>query len=168
MRPSLKTMRGSSPRGRGKLLHLIAARLLIRLIPARAGKTARPPAPSFACPAHPRAGRENVNAWQIASHTGGSSPRGRGKPTGTPLRPIGRRLIPARAGKTAAGGQDARRSRAHPRAGGENGPLPADGMELDGSSPRGRGKRRRPQFQHPPPRLIPARAGKTAQLNAYP
>ena len=72
-----------------------------------------------------------------------------------------RGLIPARAGKTGPAPRWSRCLPAHPRAGGENF---AGGLSFGwdrGSSPRGRGKRRRPDFRRAPARLIPARAGKT-------
>ena len=50
----------------------------------------------------------------------GSSPRGRGKPEGRLDGPEGTRLIPARAGKTAASRPADAWESAHPRAGGEN------------------------------------------------
>ena len=50
---------------------------------------------------------------------------------------------------------------AHPRAGGENGPLLAATCSLAGSSPRGRGKRVERNDSLSFERLIPARAGKT-------
>ena len=93
--------------------------------------------------------------------TGGSSPRGRGKPHARPVAARGDGLIPARAGKTSSEVASPGTQPAHPRAGGENhrrwsaqGPSP-------GSSPRGRGKRPRRTWGREPCRLIPARAGKT-------
>ena len=50
---------------------------------------------------------------------------------------------------------------AHPRSRGENGPLPAEGMELDGSSPLTRGKLGGDELVGVLSRLIPAHAGKT-------
>ena len=91
---------GSSPRGRGK-------------------RTARARA-SIAIRAHPRAGVENDESRPAKFSGHGSSPRGREK-----LRPPGHpgcvgRLIPARAGKTAAHVDMSTPHPAHPRAGGEN------------------------------------------------
>ena len=131
------------------------------LIPARAGKTSTRYRPLGMGTAHPRAGGENKDGVIDRLSIGGSSPRGRGK-----LLADGRagpcdRLIPARAGKTSAHSRMSRPSRAHPRSGGENGPLVGDASSAVGSSPRGRGK------LHCAPRtvsrhgLIPARAGKT-------
>ena len=88
-------------------------------IPARAGKTTRPRSAQPGCSAHPRAGGENYEAHALAIQTGGSSPRGRGKPptSGGPRQV--ERLIPARAGKTTARISARAASRAHPRAGGK-------------------------------------------------
>ena len=114
--------------------------------------------------AHPRAGGESSLRPITILSPAGSSPRGRGKPSETPLTPRSVRLIPARAGKT---GREYRRSpgrRAHPRAGGENSPYGVVQECSAGSSPRGRGKPLRRSLVGPSGRLIPARAGKTLWL----
>ena len=154
---------GSSPRGRGKLNVGLVGPVIVRLIPARAGKASHDPAHPSANTAHPRAGGEN--AWRSLSsgwHPG-SSPRGRGKPEGahSPGRILG--LIPARAGKTRHELRRGHHGRAHPRAGGENFSSILSRCALLGSSPRGRGKRRIPGHPDHRPRLIPALAGKTHQ-----
>ena len=71
------------------------------------------------------------------------------------------RLIPARAGKTHRSVRQITDLRAHPRAGGENFGKKANDESADGSSPRGRGKRRGVDRTRGPSGLIPARAGKT-------
>ena len=91
---------------------------------------------------HPRVGGENRINHLERIRPQGSSPHGRRKRRLHQGRSHNLGLIPARAGKTSHGPDHRLASTAHPRAGGENGPLPADGMELDGSSPHGRGKRR--------------------------
>ena len=153
---------GSSPRGRGKRRHETFLEDIARLIPARAGKTSAPHRGAPAHTAHPRAGGENCETSSSVFCMPGSSPRGQGKRERLADRVPHGRLIPARAGKTAAGGQDARRSRAHPRAGGENIPAKFRPSQEQGSSPRGRGKQTRDEREPFFPRLIPARAGKTA------
>ena len=70
-------------------------------------------------------------------------------------------LIPAWAGKTERRGRPESGRPAHPRVGGENLRLPFYGPQRLGSSPRGRGKRRRRLRARPDRRLIPAWAGKT-------
>ena len=152
---------GSSPRGRGKRQIDTPASRRRGLIPARAGKTCRCRHPHRAAPAHPRAGGENPGAWWLPVVAGGSSPRGRGKPSvsgdghflsGSSPRgrgklanavpgASGKRLIPARAGKTGPRAGQRSREAAHPRAGGENKPSGALANIAYGSSPRGRGKR---------------------------
>mgnify|MGYP001726823571 CR=1 FL=1 len=70
---------GSSPRGRGKRGGATGNSSLVRLIPARAGKTLnRLPTLSLHT-AHPRAGGENVVFDLNVNVFLGSSPRGRGK-----------------------------------------------------------------------------------------
>ena len=132
------------------------------LIPARAGKTRGKASPLRAQPAHPRAGGENVVRENLCRNPSGSSPRGRGKHSNSGIRRHRLRLIPARAGKTWNHSTTTDTAAAHPRAGGEN-DLTEPIIELmPGSSPRGRGKHRRPSGQVNGPGLIPARAGKTS------
>ena len=113
--------------------------------------------------AHPRAGGENNWRGEGTTCSEGSSPRGRGKPMSDSGRGIWLRLIPARAGKTGNETVDRSGDRAHPRAGGENGLRLLVGDDDRGSSPRGRGKRRRRVPRSAGGRLIPARAGKTSR-----
>ena len=137
-----RSVRGSSPRGRGKLGMLSARPPVMRLIPAWAGKTSTRERPASWRQAHPRVGGENrLNAPLMWSRAG-SSPRGRGK-----LRPESdpqgvTRLIPAWAGKTRLPIRRGHASRAHPRVGGENEERVRATVDSEGSSPRGRGKRR--------------------------
>ena len=134
--------RGSSPRGRGKRSCGQGCQVGARLIPAWAGKTARRGQGNVRPEAHPRVGGENrLNAPLMWSRAG-SSPRGRGK-----LRPESdpqgvARLIPAWAGKTRLPIRRGHASRAHPRVGGENEERVRATVDSEGSSPRGRGKRR--------------------------
>ena len=131
------------------------------LIPARAGKTQRRRSACAVRGAHPRAGGENEAGDEKGATFEGSSPRGRGKRQQDRDAQAASRLIPARAGKTSLRSVTATPTAAHPRAGGENGPLPSEGMELDGSSPRGRGKRSWSPSWNSSSGFIPARAGKT-------
>ena len=158
----LDRLGGSSPRGRGKrCVHDVQLRRP-RLIPARAGKTARPASSGNPPGAHPRAGGENEGARFRHRQRHGSSPRGRGKRTVRACKFRTRRLIPARAGKTRAIRHAHGLSAAHPRAGGENQSWRARVLPSSGSSPRGRGKPSSLTAPPPQERLIPARAGKTA------
>ena len=156
---------GSSPRVRGKPCILEAAYQAGRLIPARAGKTVVGRGVSRKDGAHPRACGENA-AMKASGKTGaGSSPRVRGKPmSGVSSQGEGG-LIPARAGKTGTGPGVAAPGRAHPRACGENELSDIQNITAQGSSPRVRGKPRRDDEQGVRVGLIPARAGKTAQVD---
>ena len=152
---------GSSPRGRGKRVLRGPRQWALRLIPAWAGKTSFRWCRSLSCPAHPRVGGENFTVAVASSFSPGSSPRGRGKLRGMVSLRSQWGLIPAWAGKTRRSRSSTRRSRAHPRVGGENPIHPTSGTSQPGSSPRGRGKRRRPHAHPERRRLIPAWAGKT-------
>ncbi len=129
--------------------------------PARAGKTYRHREGRRGRRAHPRAGGENRRAGADAAPVPGSSPRGRGKRRPEGRGRGGRRLIPARAGKTRSFIRKADASAAHPRAGGENLRARRPRARRLGSSPRGRGKPSMASSVPMPARLIPARAGKT-------
>ena len=111
--------------------------------------------------AHPRVGGENRRGFFGLCGLGGSSPRGRGKPRQLRYQGSAPGLIPAWAGKTeypATGGQP---RPAHPRVGGENSSAALAGAGASGSSPRGRGKRRKCRALTARQGLIPAWAGKT-------
>ena len=154
-------LHGSSPRGRGKQGEESADGLHEGLIPARAGKTMYQPGIVGQTKAHPRAGGENRHLIHRERVPFGSSPRGRGKRACTRASSWCRRLIPARAGKTAHRYPATWHGRAHPRAGGENTYCDPSGGEHRGSSPRGRGKQCTPSDDAGAIGLIPARAGKT-------
>ena len=132
---------GSSPRGRGKRCIRYCPHPRSRLIPARAGKTADYRTRANGSRAHPRAGGENPCPQSRTCPGPGSSPRGRGKHPGRPRCRSRDRLIPARAGKTTALPSSGGPSWAHPRAGGENKVQASPPCVIQGSSPRGRGKR---------------------------
>ena len=74
------------------------------------------------------------------------------------------RLIPAWAGKTAVRVRERIGRRAHPRVGGENCAITRARAIVEGSSPRGRGKRCGQHARSRIRRLIPAWAGKTRSL----
>ena len=131
------------------------------LIPARAGKTYLLYIRRRSGRAHPRSRGENRLRLEIDRIDRGSSPLARGKRKRFDVRPKSTRLIPARAGKTEIIDQVRAGDRAHPRSRGENGSLPAEGMNLDGSSPLTRGKQRPLAGSPSGSGLIPAHAGKT-------
>ena len=92
----------------------------------------------------------------------GSSPRGRGKPSGIWSYTDINGLIPAWAGKTSSIRPTRAETTAHPRVGGENAHARASASWPAGSSPRGRGKLSQRHPTNTPARLIPAWAGKTS------
>ena len=130
---------GSSPRGRGTLLHQLRVIVGKRFIPARAGNAYFGLSLMAAAPVHPRAGGERVFRFVAHGSGPGSSPRGRGTLRQPHDNRPGRRFIPARAGNAGSGG--------------------ADMVHVIGSSPRGRGTLRQPHDNRPGRRFIPARAG---------
>ena len=152
---------GSSPRVRGKRSGMTFPYLKTGLIPARAGKTMSPKSWPPTWRAHPRACGENAPADRHKLRELGSSPRVRGKLQAAIPDRARRGLIPARAGKTLVRRAAMRFAPAHPRACGENPPRSRQGRRRRGSSPRVRGKPGRGPARRDPPRLIPARAGKT-------
>ena len=160
-------LHGSSPRGRGKQGEESADGLHEGLIPARAGKTCLYTSFKLVSEAHPRAGGENRSPLSCHVARSGSSPRGRGKHVLRSQRRRAPRLIPARAGKTVHPIRRCGRNRAHPRAGGENFASASTVLKKPGSSPRGRGKRRRLVVAGDHVGLIPARAGKTSSAPSW-
>ena len=115
---------GSSPRVRGKPGPHATAKVLERLIPARAGKTPMAAGPACSATAHPRACGENPDGGRTCVLRHGSSPRVRGKLHQDPGGAQSGGLIPARAGKTPGHQSNPSSTGAHPRACGEN-PGPA-------------------------------------------
>ena len=81
---------------------------------------------------------------------------------------LGRRLIPAHAGKTRSTREERERPRAHPRSRGENGERSVAETTARGSSPLTRGKLRERGHDEFAGGLIPAHAGKTFFLIGYP
>ena len=176
---------GSSPLTRGKQTSLRGDKTGLRLIPAHAGKTRRPRSSRAGGPAHPRSRGENTSPTSPEPPTDGSSPltRGKRRRIGRPL--FWRRLIPAHAGKTSAkiptddvgmGSSPLTRGKrwyvfvdrfavmAHPRSRGENPRRPRGATVRAGSSPLTRGKPSSCTLRPRTTRLIPAHAGKTAQI----
>ena len=152
---------GSSPRVRGKLKSEAEITTKVRLIPARAGKTAFVAWRCDVRQAHPRACGENRLSLVRAPPLSGSSPRVRGKLGAGAPGCGGAGLIPARAGKTVVPFLGLVSSAAHPRACGENGTCVKPPGRMSGSSPRVRGKLSTSQATISREGLIPARAGKT-------
>ena len=133
-----------------------------RIIPARAGFTARAPAAGSAPPDHPRS--RGVYVFRSRTHVWppGSSPLARGLPMQRKHLWIPRRIIPARAGFTAHLPHLLARRKDHPRSRGVYAAPARRKPRTCGSSPLARGL---PGMTTEPPsadRIIPARAGFTS------
>ena len=152
---------GSSPRGRGKPAPPRRSHARGRLIPAWAGKTPGGTTSRTSRTAHPRVGGENGTRRLVHERREGSSPRGRGKLALWRHVQEHGRLIPAWAGKTSWRSAPRPSTAAHPRVGGENQGSASRVLGVQGSSPRGRGKRQAGRREAHADRLIPAWAGKT-------
>ena len=152
---------GSSPLARGTLLHGRHESRRVRLIPARAGNTARSRRATRSGQAHPRSRGEHARKEHTNDAPPGSSPLARGTQIHGELVPFLFRLIPARAGNTTPGMLKLSPTTAHPRSRGEHsGPLWSRAHPR-GSSPLARGTRSPTRGKLAAFRLIPARAGNT-------
>ena len=152
---------GSSPRVRGKRFRLARLLVQLRIIPARAGQTTRPPWRERPSPDHPRACGANGFIPGGGTRLDGSSPRVRGKPSSGNFISINLRIIPARAGQTRSTCSRRTVRPDHPRACGANQVEVAPFEPVSGSSPRVRGKLVGSRSTVSSPRIIPARAGQT-------
>ena len=134
------------------------------LIPAHAGKTYTSVDFQTEYKAHPRSRGENEGGDGFGDPLAGSSPLTRGKPHEDVEAIPERRLIPAHAGKRAESVAPHGTKQAHPRSRGENFVgWPALAC-LWGSSPLTRGKPRDTRTTSRKGGLIPAHAGKTADI----
>ena len=115
-----KTVRGSSPRMRGKRTPFGVVGSGAGLIPAYAGKTNPRNAALVASEAHPRVCGENAGMHLVVTASEGSSPRMRGKRENMLCEHRCARLIPAYAGKTLRTRESPLELGAHPRVCGEN------------------------------------------------
>ena len=98
----IRSLGGSSPRGRGTRHLASKAYRPFRFIPAWAGNTWSTIAPRIARPVHPRVGGEHRTFCRRCWLSGGSSPRGRGTRQRCEPEHHGVRFIPAWAGNTRA------------------------------------------------------------------
>ena len=155
------TLRGLSPRGRGKPLPLIIDRLQIRSIPAWAGETGDMPMRGFAIRVYPRVGGGNRALLLQRPNREGLSPRGRGKRAHTEAQHAETRSIPAWAGETGSHSPQALPNTVYPRVGGGNRERRAAARGAGGLSPRGRGKQRPHAEVFGALGSIPAWAGET-------
>ena len=138
--------------------------LLIRNIPAHAGKTSPCSTQLPRRREHPRARGENSMPMDLALAVAGTSPRTRGKHTIAAIAEKQGGNIPAHAGKTQSADSTQTPSEEHPRARGENTPPTPQSPRPTGTSPRTRGKRGCHQGAAPGMRNIPAHAGKTTRI----
>lgn len=137
---SLLQIRGSPPRGRGKVTRLYALADLEGITPAWAGKSQVTAPGTFFRPDHPRVGGEKA-AQRLLSHSDpGSPPRRRGKDVfERPVRHFPG-ITPAWAGKRPCAGGQSRPPVDHPRVGGEKPAEIQKSQKGKGSPPHGRGK----------------------------
>ena len=152
---------GSPPRVRGKHCSLSTQCYRERITPARAGKTYTVDRLTACAADHPRACGENSRPMHSRRATCGSPPRVRGKQRSINASIDSPRITPARAGKTFQCLRPCRFIEDHPRACGENMSTGFLLVHKLGSPPRVRGKRSNPLAHFAPPRITPARAGKT-------
>ena len=101
----------------------------------------------------------------MTARVSGSSPLARGTHVPAVKPDLDKRLIPARAGNTAAAGYFLLTGTAHPRSRGEHHIKAARPKLNGGSSPLARGTLLGDCSSIPPTRLIPARAGNTERFN---
>ena len=132
-----------------------------RIIPAHAGQTPCPKAGVLQWTDHPRACGANFKTWVKQTENHGSSPRMRGKRVRARASATRARIIPAHAGQTHRMQRGFMAGPDHPRACGANACMTGVIDNVDGSSPRMRGKRSRPKTVWPRSRIIPAHAGQT-------
>ena len=152
---------GSSPLARGTQISWDSRRRANRLIPARAGNTVSVVRLRRERTAHPRSRGEHTIEEDVEYHESGSSPLARGTHQALVIPAGWSRLIPARAGNTAAKSITRWRLPAHPRSRGEHPEPRSLGCHGVGSSPLARGTPGLARYISPPFRLIPARAGNT-------
>ena len=111
---------GSPPLARGKLPPGTAPVPCHGITPARAGKTHRSTRRADARTDHPRSRGENPSGDSQSCLQGGSPPLARGKRRPKVVSPRGRRITPARAGKTRRFMPSSSAATDHPRSRGEN------------------------------------------------
>ena len=117
--PSNAVLRGSPPRGRGKVPPALTLFPGHGITPAWAGKSDTMRAMHRMQKDHPRVGGEKVFLIVMVSKTRGSPPRGRGKALAENALRQHFRITPAWAGKRNVRNAGERHSEDHPRVGGE-------------------------------------------------
>ncbi len=137
---SLRLIRGSPPRGRGRRSEPPPAGGDRGLTPAWAGTAASRSSTPAVSRAHPRVGGDGTVRSCSASGAGGSPPRGRGRPAAVHDHSATVGLTPAWAGTAENCLIRRPRRRAHPRVGGDGDDVASDTGAAAGSPPRGRGR----------------------------
>ena len=154
---------GLSPRGRGKLHHIVGQIGGDRSIPAWAGETFSAAPSGCGGRVYPRVGGGNHSRRCPSWRRGGLSPRGRGKQLedGDERQLTG--SIPAWAGETTPSTSTLVQEAVYPRVGGGNYTIGGFMATTTGLSPRGRGKRRPAYGGAAGMGSIPAWAGETSR-----
>ena len=134
-----QVVRGSSPLARGLRSSGLRKSRSNRIIPARAGFTARLPPAHLRVQDHPRSRGVYIYIRISPSRSSGSSPLARGLPSPRTMTTPASRIIPARAGFTCRIVTNDDRVVDHPRSRGVYGIIPTNFHGLDGSSPLARG-----------------------------
>ena len=155
---------GSSPLARGLLLKVVEAGIGLRIIPARAGFTAREIDSAAAPGDHPRSRGVYPPAGRTGPGNRGSSPLARGLPLDTTAQTSAQGIIPARAGFTSGAPPESDRPGDHPRSRGVYALGRHWACEPQGSSPLARGLRSCGLLVVGGVGIIPARAGFTPEF----
>ena len=157
---------GSPPRGRGRRNANNATIAASGLTPAWAGTAGARGSWSSRSGAHPRVGGDGIDAPSDAAGDAGSPPRGRGRQVAIGVVPVGVGLTPAWAGTAKPSPIAPSDGRAHPRVGGDGRTKSPENPTLEGSPPRGRGRRFGIEWQRPGDGLTPAWAGTACRQSA--
>ena len=157
---------GSSPLVRGQRIDIVASASGVRIIPARAGPTGRARWSRRRLSDHPRSCGANASGLMTFFSPHGSSPLVRGQLPITARQDRRVRIIPARAGPTHGRWKAPSATTDHPRSCGANIGSCVNNIIGFGSSPLVRGQRHARQRRVHRQRIIPARAGPTAEDTA--
>ena len=163
-RHAISCYTGSSPLVRGQPTPHENRPANLRIIPARAGPTRGSCSRGRAAPDHPRSCGANPVSLTVPYRVSGSSPLVRGQLHDWRLRGSRRRIIPARAGPTSCSIKDDMLTPDHPRSCGANHWARYAFSRVFGSSPLVRGQLVAGFHFAVQNRIIPARAGPTADL----
>ena len=162
------TPEGSSPHARGLRRCRTVRDVRQGIIPARAGFTIPQRCSSLCSWDHPRTRGVYIADPKAADRARGSSPHARGLQRPPPSGPAKPRIIPARAGFTAAAPRGLWRTRDHPRTRGVYDVVRSGRSLSRGSSPHARGLRRCRTVRDVRQGIIPARAGFTPAARPRP